>query len=41
MAVEAAGIDLIQGFLYSRPLTDAGLLAAGFLEGRTPVVSFA
>ena len=41
VAVEAAGIDLIQGFLYSQPLTDADLLAAGYLEGRTPVASFA
>lgn len=41
VAVEATGIDLIQGFLYSQPLTDADLLAAGYLEGRAPVASFA
>ncbi len=41
VAVEATGIDLVQGFLYSQPLTDADLLAAGYLEGRAPVASFA
>jgi EAL domain-containing protein (putative c-di-GMP-specific phosphodiesterase class I) len=41
VAVEAAGIDLVQGFFYSRPLTGPDLLAAGFLEGRAPVASFA
>lgn len=41
VAVEAAGIDLIQGFLYSQPLTRPDLLAAGYLEGRAPVSSFA
>lgn len=41
VAVEAAGIDLIQGFLYSPPLSAPDLLAAGYLEGRAPVASFA
>ena len=41
VAVEAAGIDLIQGFLYAQPLTAPDLLAAGYLEGRAPVASFA
>jgi EAL domain-containing protein (putative c-di-GMP-specific phosphodiesterase class I) len=41
VAVEAAGIDLIQGFLFAQPLTGADLLAAGYLEGRAPVASFA
>jgi EAL domain-containing protein (putative c-di-GMP-specific phosphodiesterase class I) len=41
VAVEAAGIDLIQGFLYSRPLVSSELLAAGYLEGRAPEAAFA
>jgi EAL domain-containing protein (putative c-di-GMP-specific phosphodiesterase class I) len=41
VAVEAAGIDLIQGFLFSEPLTAPDLLAAGFLDGRAPVASIA
>jgi EAL domain-containing protein (putative c-di-GMP-specific phosphodiesterase class I) len=41
VAVEAAGIDLIQGFLFSQPLTGTDLLAAGYLDGRAPVASFA
>jgi len=36
VAVEAAGIDLVQGFLFARPLSRADLLAAGYLSGRTP-----
>ncbi len=39
VAVEAAGIDLVQGFLFARPLARADLLAAGYLSGRTPVVA--
>ncbi len=38
-AVEAAGIDLVQGFLFARPLARADLLAAGYLSGRTPAVA--
>ncbi len=38
VAVEAAGIDLVQGFLLSPPLSRGELLEAGFLAGRTPVV---
>jgi EAL domain-containing protein (putative c-di-GMP-specific phosphodiesterase class I) len=41
VAVEAAGIDLIQGFLYSQPLTSAALLETGYLDGRAPVASLA
>jgi EAL domain-containing protein (putative c-di-GMP-specific phosphodiesterase class I) len=36
VAVEAAGIDLVQGFLFARPLSRADLLAAGHLSGRVP-----
>jgi EAL domain-containing protein (putative c-di-GMP-specific phosphodiesterase class I) len=39
VAVEAAGIDLVQGFLLARPLPRADLLAAGYLSGRTPVAA--
>jgi EAL domain-containing protein (putative c-di-GMP-specific phosphodiesterase class I) len=39
VAVEAAGIDLVQGFLLARPLARAELLAAGYLAGRTPAVA--
>jgi EAL domain-containing protein (putative c-di-GMP-specific phosphodiesterase class I) len=41
VAVEAAGIDLIQGFLYSKPLARPELLKAGYLEGRAPEAAFA
>ena len=41
VAVEAAGIDLIQGFLYSQPLSSPDLLAAGYLDGRAPEAAFA
>jgi EAL domain-containing protein (putative c-di-GMP-specific phosphodiesterase class I) len=36
VAVEAAGIDLVQGFLFSPPLSSEALLAAGVLAGRIP-----
>jgi len=36
VAVESAGIDLVQGFLFARPLDAAGLEEAGYLAGRTP-----
>jgi EAL domain-containing protein (putative c-di-GMP-specific phosphodiesterase class I) len=39
VAVEAAGIDLVQGFLLSRPLPREELLASGYLSGRTPAVA--
>jgi EAL domain-containing protein (putative c-di-GMP-specific phosphodiesterase class I) len=39
VAVEAAGIDLVQGFLLARPLSRVELLAAGYLAGRTPAVT--
>jgi EAL domain-containing protein (putative c-di-GMP-specific phosphodiesterase class I) len=38
-AVEAAGIDLVQGFLFARPLSSADLLAAGYLSGRAPAAA--
>ena len=37
VAVEAAGIELVQGFLFARPLARAELLAAGYLSGVAPV----
>jgi len=40
VAVEAAGIDLVQGFLLARPLARAELLAAGHLSGRAPAVAW-
>ncbi len=36
MAVEAAGIDLVQGFLLSPPLSSTELLNTGFLNGLAP-----
>lgn len=39
VAVEAAGIDLVQGFLLARPLPRAELVASGVLAGETPLVS--
>jgi EAL domain-containing protein (putative c-di-GMP-specific phosphodiesterase class I) len=39
VAVEAAGIDIVQGFLFARPLARADLLAAGYLSGRMPAVA--
>jgi EAL domain-containing protein (putative c-di-GMP-specific phosphodiesterase class I) len=36
-AVQAAGIDLVQGFYFSRPLTYEDLVATGYLAGRAPV----
>jgi EAL domain-containing protein (putative c-di-GMP-specific phosphodiesterase class I) len=36
VAVEAAGIDLVQGFFLARPLARADLLDAGYLSGDTP-----
>jgi EAL domain-containing protein (putative c-di-GMP-specific phosphodiesterase class I) len=38
VAVEAAGIDLVQGFLFARPISCAEILAAGYLSGNTPAV---
>jgi EAL domain-containing protein (putative c-di-GMP-specific phosphodiesterase class I) len=39
VAVEAAGIDLVQGFLLARPLPRHQLVEAGFLTGHTPLVA--
>jgi EAL domain-containing protein (putative c-di-GMP-specific phosphodiesterase class I) len=39
VAVEAAGIDLVQGFLFARPLPRRELLASGFLAGHAPLVA--
>jgi EAL domain-containing protein (putative c-di-GMP-specific phosphodiesterase class I) len=36
VAVEAAGIDLVQGFLFARPLSGPDLLAAGHLSSPAP-----
>jgi EAL domain-containing protein (putative c-di-GMP-specific phosphodiesterase class I) len=36
MAVQAAGIDLVQGFLLSRPLPRDELVACGYLSGHSP-----
>jgi EAL domain-containing protein (putative c-di-GMP-specific phosphodiesterase class I) len=39
VAVEAAGIDLVQGFLFARPLPRAELVAEGYLSGRAPAAA--
>jgi EAL domain-containing protein (putative c-di-GMP-specific phosphodiesterase class I) len=39
VAVEAAGISLVQGFLLSRPLPRDELVASGYLSGRSPAVA--
>jgi EAL domain-containing protein (putative c-di-GMP-specific phosphodiesterase class I) len=41
MAVEAAGIDLIQGFLLSPPLAREALAGTGFLTGLAPTAHLA
>jgi EAL domain-containing protein (putative c-di-GMP-specific phosphodiesterase class I) len=38
VAVEAAGIDLVQGFHFARPATRAEIVAAGYLPGHAPAV---
>jgi EAL domain-containing protein (putative c-di-GMP-specific phosphodiesterase class I) len=39
VAVQAAGIDLVQGFLFARPLPRAELVATGVLAGQVPLVA--
>jgi len=39
VAVEAAGIDLVQGFLFARPLPRHELVASGFLGDHTPLAA--
>ena len=39
VAVEAAGIDLVQGFLFARPMPREDLVKAGLLTGQVPVVT--
>ena len=39
VAVQAAGIDLVQGFLLARPLPREEIVASGCLAGRMPVVA--
>jgi EAL domain-containing protein (putative c-di-GMP-specific phosphodiesterase class I) len=39
IAVEAAGIDLVQGFLFARPLPRLELVGTGVLAGHTPLVN--
>jgi len=39
VAVQATGIDLVQGFLFARPLPRQELVAAGFLAGHTRAVA--
>jgi EAL domain-containing protein (putative c-di-GMP-specific phosphodiesterase class I) len=41
VAVEAAGIDLVQGFYFAHPLAREDLVASGFLSGRSPAASLA
>jgi EAL domain-containing protein (putative c-di-GMP-specific phosphodiesterase class I) len=36
VAVQSAGIELVQGFLFARPMPRDELLATGFLAGRVP-----
>jgi len=36
VAVEAAGIDLVQGFFLARPVSRPEVLAAGYLAGSEP-----
>ncbi len=36
VAVEAAGIDLVQGYFFAQPLSREDLVTTGFLTGRSP-----
>jgi EAL domain-containing protein (putative c-di-GMP-specific phosphodiesterase class I) len=36
VAVESAGIDLVQGFIFARPMPRRELVESGFLDGRVP-----
>jgi EAL domain-containing protein (putative c-di-GMP-specific phosphodiesterase class I) len=39
VAVEAAGIDLVQGFLFARPVPRADVVASGVLSGTAPAAA--
>jgi EAL domain-containing protein (putative c-di-GMP-specific phosphodiesterase class I) len=39
VAVEAAGIDLVQGFLFARPQPRSEIVAAGYIGGQAPKVA--
>jgi EAL domain-containing protein (putative c-di-GMP-specific phosphodiesterase class I) len=39
VAVESAGIELVQGFLLARPMPLQDLVAAGLLDGRAPALT--
>jgi EAL domain-containing protein (putative c-di-GMP-specific phosphodiesterase class I) len=41
VAVEAAGIDLVQGFFFARPMPSQDLVDAGYLSGRGPTATLA
>ena len=36
VAVQSAGIELVQGFLFARPMSREDLVSSGYLAGRVP-----